>query len=233
MSLSDQDQELFEAYENRQLSPEEVKIFEDRLDQDRELYDHFLAYREAVKSLKLSGFADVVEEVMLEQEQIKNKGSVSWPKIAAAVLLTIVGTVTILSLVQDDEVNFTALYRPYPNVLQERAASDNTLETALQFYQKGDYGQSIELLGSISPASDTVRFYLGLSYLSTEIFDDAIENLSAIDAVNSIFAQQINWYLGIGYLGNQQPGEAVKSLQRIQPREYNYKKAQEVIRALK
>ena len=233
MSLTDQDQELFEAYHHGSLSGEALTSFEERLQADKDFATSYLAYKQAVKSLKLSAFGDVVSEVMQEQPTPQSSPKNQWLKIAAAVLILITGTIAIVSLTGDEEVTFAALYRPYPNILQDRASTASTLDNALAAYQTGDYEKAAVLLEQIRQPSDTVHFYKGMSYLSQGAFDNGISSFTSIDSSNTIFTQQLNWYLAISYIGKRQPEKAIRQLEMIKAGEYNYQKAQEVLALLR
>lgn len=99
-------------------------------------------------------------------------------------------------------------FQPYPAVTVVRSGGVLTLDSiffsAMLSYQSGDYNSAIVDFNRIvegNPNANTVKFYLGITYMELLDFEKARENLLPVAESNSLFRDQALWYCGLCYLG--------------------------------
>ena len=107
----------------------------------------------------------------------------------------------------------------------------------MKAYVSGDYQSAITFFKSIS-TQDTnfseTRFYLSLCLLKINEPMKAINQLDQLyQTGNNRFLPQIRWYLALSYLKNDQPQVCAEYLATIQPDEFKYQEARQLIGILK
>ncbi|MEL7250569.1 MAG: hypothetical protein AAFZ63_24475 [Bacteroidota bacterium] len=104
-------------------------------------------------------------------------------------------------------------------------------------YNQKDFATAIaryETIIARGQGDDTHHFFLGLSYLYTAAYEEAIRNFLKVPELNpsSKFIQEHRWFLALAYLKNMQVEECKSMLQAIQPRNWKYQEAQELLKAI-
>lgn len=108
---------------------------------------------------------------------------------------------------------------------------------AIFAYNQKDFETAIGLYENIvqsGQANDRHYFFLGLSYLYLDRYDEAITNLQQVPAVNSDskFIKEYRWFLALAYLKNKQVPEGRTLLISIQPNDWKYREAQLLLEAI-
>lgn len=234
MSINEQDIELFESYLSDLLTDEERASFEIRLTTDESFAYAFQLYKSSVKATKITAFMDDVKAVV-EQKKSEGKNQSKnriWLVVAASVSVIVMTYFIFFLPNYNKQLSFDELYKPYPNILQMRSDDTSKLNNALEYYSKGRYEEAFSKLSEISPKSDTVYFYMGLSTMSLQNFDEAIQDFSQININNSAFRNQLYWYQALIYLKKGDKEQVKNNLQRIDQKSRFYDQARQLIMQL-
>ncbi len=215
------------------MSESQKASFENLLQTDPNFRLDFEAYKMAIKSINTSSFRADVETVILQSNAKRPQQRNRYYWAMAAVISLVVASVYIFNLSQDRTPKFEDIYKPYPNVFKTRNSTNSRLTSALSLYEQGNYSEAAELLKTIKPQSDTVRFYHAMCYYSTNDIVKGNETLQTISKDSTIFETEIYWYLAIGLLAtNESPNESVEYLNKIPRTSLKYEKAQQLIKSL-
>ena len=229
MKGAQDDSTLFDAYLDGSLKDAEKRVFETRLQEDEALNDAFNTYKEAVQLIKNEGFRREVKEMMATQKSPRRlAAALPWiGGIAASVVLVIAAWVLWPSA-DTPEALFVAYYEPYPYVFTARKAdADEAKYQGSEAYKAENYHEAITFFEA-SHRSDTVQFYLSMSYVETGKWEKAIATLQEIED-GSVFSPQRNWYLGLMYLKTGQARQARSSLIKIGKEGFQFEKAQAIL----
>jgi len=240
--------ELIDRYLQGQLDHAERAAFHQRCEADpefaaevkRQVIAEAIARREA-RAQRFAHFNAIYDQ----EAQAGPSGTIRrlWPyaaAMAAAVALLILlfwpQTKTPQSLY------FAYQEAPQPASFYKGESKAPAHTDALEAYNQADYAQAISLLqqqlaDSTAERPNTLRYYLGLSYLFA--FDRATETDSSPDAsylpraiqafqqveAGSAFGQQAQWQLALTYLRANRGEEARQLLRNIAEHEGHFKQA--------
>lgn len=127
----------------------------------------------------------------------------------------------------------------YENLEESRGEQDveQLNMQAISAYNQKDFQTAISYYETIinqGQAHDRHYFFLGLSYLYVDQYDQAIENLLRVPELNaeSKFIKEHRWFLALAYLKNGQPEEGRPLLLAIQSTDWKYREAQLLLKAI-
>lgn len=139
------------------------------------------------------------EESKIEQHQVKNASSrikIIWYWIAAAVIV-IVSLFTLLPRPATEQNQlFVDFYTPYPNTIDPIRKGENSQLSGYQTYELGEYKKAISTFEQ-SLLNDTMTFYLGLSYLGDENFQQAAKLLQSVAKKDFMYEIPAKWYTAL------------------------------------
>lgn len=231
--MEEKDLELIERYLSQQLSDQESKEFEKRLENDNELKKA----KEDTESL-ISGIHYASKKELYQKLQLLDKAMppyepegkvVKWYTnpmawgVAASISLVIIGWIFFLNPAsQDQDDLFAQHFEVYPNIIAPtvRGAEADTAikKQAYYLYDLGQYQEAIEELSELSKEEDNgaVMLYLGISYLSLNDNENAIRSFEQYrQSQFETFLPQANWYLGLTYLRIGDRNQAKKIWEEI------------------
>lgn len=219
--------ELFDRYLNGDLSSTEAEAFSQRLLVDEAFREAFQLYEESISEIHKAGFHQQIRGIMDQEvsDESPTFRSFWFRGMAAAIVLLL--TITGIYYLNSDTPSVG--YEPYPNILKFRTDKESIL--GLQDYSSGAYLLAIEKMESLGSTSDTVRFYLAMSYMMTDNAEKAIKTLSKIPE-GSTFLQQKNWYLGVLYFKEENLKNALRVLHSIDEGDFKFEEAQILIRSI-
>lgn len=135
---------------------------------------------------------------------------------------------------------FVSYFEPYPNVAAPIVRSGGVkkpLEKALLAYEQKNYEAAITQLSVLSQQatpSESVKFYLAMSYLSNGNVQEAVKHFAALkDHVSASYQKQTLWYLAMAYLANKDTSQCKNVLKQLMIEDSFYqKKASELFKQL-
>ena len=239
---------LAEAYLADELSAEERKAFEARVETDPEFASevrlHFLADAEIKaegRALLKQSLNKRYEQALREQHTPVYLRPAAWG-VAASILLLI--TLGIFFLRPQTNTPTTdqliAEYWEVPEVSRFRDRVGDTLSTgwnkALDYFEDSAYNEAIPLFQELQQDSsfmadygDRTRLYLAISYEKTQAFPEALAALASISD-ESIYVDQRIWYQAMVYLKMKDFPKAQELLQEIidNPSHFKHTEAQRI-----
>jgi tetratricopeptide (TPR) repeat protein len=213
MDQEEADIDLIERRISGDLSPAELKAFDERVAADlafAEKVDDYVAIINGIKNVDSLALSD---EVALWEKELQDEAKVArvvainpWKKymIAAAVAAILVTTFVFINRPSDVDQQqlFTAYFVPYEDLITVREEDDGSeaLATAMAKYNRKEYRDAIpEFLRYLekNPRNDQALFYLGISYLGDKKASDAISVFEQLETRAGSYADHVSWYLAL------------------------------------
>lgn len=204
--------ELFETYQQGDLSEKEVKEFDARLAYDEEFNKAYQSYINVEQKIKahfteeelLSKFKKIDTDLDLNPK--KNKKSLYLTLSIAATLLLLV---TIPLFTSNDSFPIED-YWNYEAGLPVKMNEGNRYDQAMNAYKLEKWEEAKVEFSNID--SDTSNFYLGIVYYNQHKKEQSIKSFKAISS-NSIWYENAQYRIGLIYLykGNKKKAKTTFS----------------------
>ncbi len=230
--------EYFEKYFEGKMTSEEKAAFEAKLSVNSDLEEDWQTFNTAINGLELH---EVKKKLKLihEQQQYKGKQVFFTPRklLVAASFSILAVCLSWLFLIQFSEKDiYQSYFEPYPSIYVLRDRSSSPFQNAMEYYSKEEYTTVISYLEKITPSDENynkARFYLGVSLLAAGQTTKSIEVLNWVQNTDTAYAQLAKWYLGLAYIKEDNVALAQKAFSSIEPGDYNYKEAAQILEELK
>lgn len=169
-----------------------------------------------------------------------NRNSKHWLAAASISLLFILGAGIIYHFQTRDAIEnrlYASYYAPY-DYTDSYILNSSSFNIAKQKYMDGEYINALALLQSLSPSlSIEVErdFFIGLSLMEIGKYNTAVEYFEQVlnNQKGFEYIPQIRWYMGLCYLKLGNKEKAIETFNTIvQNNDYNYKKANRIIKKL-
>ena len=144
-----------------------------------------------------------------------------------AILLGITVVFYINTSGTSSEKIFNSYYSPYKveyEIIARTTTNNSDFIRAVNLYNKENYLETINQLQKIlktDTSKTSVYFLLGMSFMETHNYKDAIKSLSYVLGRNDYYNEQIEWYLALCYLKTKQNKEAALFFNNL-ANKYNY-----------
>jgi len=132
---------------------------------------------------------------------------ISYISLAAAAIIGSVFIIRSLLPFYNPDKIFSKYYEPYSAVSSVTrspgAAENNIFTAALESYRKGNYQAAADGFSGVmlnEEATDSPRFFLGITQIALNDFNTAVSLLEAAAAGQGEFAKEATWYLGLVFL---------------------------------
>ncbi len=155
----------------------------------------------------------------------------AWGLAAAAVLLLLFFIwLPLPPSYRDLAVVAPAEYQPFEILLRGGPAAQNwkmLFDEGMAFYSEGKYSEAVAKLSQsrvLNPNDAGVQFYLGVSFLLTELPDSAVVYLqNVLVSGDSNFVEAAHWFLGNTYLLKEDPRRAAEHFEQVLTFDGQYK----------
>jgi len=231
------DQRIQEYLEGN-LKGENLKDFENRLQQDPALAAEVQEYQQLELGLHSIGAEQFKNEVSQWEEAYQKTQRTDhkvftlrrYYAVAATIALLIVAGIYFLRNTPPDmDQLYAQNYVPYEDMILDRGASSEGAQSFLiagmEAYNHQQYALAEENLQAYlreEPTHYGAALYLGIAQMELNQFDEAASNFD-LALQDPKFAQQAQWYLSLLYLKSQQPEKAKTTLQAIAQNPQHYK----------
>ncbi|MEL7146612.1 MAG: hypothetical protein AAFO69_09615 [Bacteroidota bacterium] len=240
MSAEEEQLLRFENYYLGRMNASERAMFERELKANREMAQAYAAYQLTIRTIKKEAFLADAREISAEEKQA---GQHNWHRLpvslryiagmAASLLILLVAAYLTGWFQSSDHLAFEQLYKPYPNVMQQRNIAQSKIDEAFVNYSTGNFAAALEDFQQVTSSNDTVIFYSAICSLSLGDPDKAIALLDSLYGVSSGFREQVNWYIALAYYKKEEYTPARRYLETIASGEYKYEESRTLLKSIK
>lgn len=246
--------EKIELYLAGELTGEELRLFEEQLQQDPLLREQLLIYQSIDADMKAQ-YAGAEKEKNLNETltalnkqyfspvekpvasiPVHRKKSFFWPAAAAALVLCFAAWWFLLRD-QSSKKDLYAQYAVHQPLSFQRGPADTSLSKreAITDYNNKQYTAALNGLQQ-AVQNDTADTELRLAYsiclLETGKYDEALAGFESIAVRNKVFQNQALWYKALVYLKKEDKASCKKILETIPADADVYNKAQALLKEL-
>lgn len=238
---NDYKQILIDKYFEQSLSKKEQRQF-DMLMQEDESFRGDVQFEESVRKAieqdDILDFRKKINHTLRSQNRkaIFKQLTGTYLKYAASVILVVGVGISVLFYVNSRNSNDYLFSKAYSetkvNISQSRisSATSMTIAEAMLNYHEGNYYNAIgyfkELLKK-DQKNIAVRFYLGISYMETDNFENASNAFRyIISDQDNLYIEHAEWYLGLCFLKQDELDKAINQFTIIAQNKQNYYSAQ-------
>ncbi len=243
----DKEQLLYHYFSNA-LTPEQEQRLNELLATDTEFKQQFEFEKDLKRVIreketntlkdKLSGF----EKKISKDTPVRTLPHTNYRKWALAASIALIIGLGWIGYNNFTGPDYNALYQEnfqnYPNTVYtiSRSESDETLERdAFVAYESGDFKEAADNLKIISKnrPSDYLDFYLGMSYLNLNQFEEAKAYFTNTINSKSEFVDEAYWYLALIALKEKNKDSANEYLRKLTANDgYNQERARQLLEKL-
>ena len=227
------DQELFEqieAYLLDSMTTEERSRFETQLAADPSLQKELELQRQLLSIVSVESFNAAPKSAPGHTAKLRSISKWYWA--AAAVVLFISGFWFFQNQTATPQKLANQYFSPDPGLpVTMSSSSQYQFYDGMVSYKEADYEKAIAIWKSIATTnrqSDTLQYFIGVTYLNRDHYNDALQQLLPLAEGNSKWKEKASWYLSLIYLKLNQPQKAQKWLQTIP----SYPEAPELLKAI-
>ncbi|TPN83007.1 tetratricopeptide repeat protein [Aquimarina algicola] len=120
----------------------------------------------------------------------------------------------------------------HPGVSKGTITEDKTRVTAIQEFNAKKYVTAATYFQKLESPNEEDLYYHGLSLLLSKDYRGAIAQFNNSIKTNPKYEQEIRWYQSLAYVLSKKTKKAKQQLQQIKPTDWNYKKAQELLKEM-
>jgi len=157
---------------------------------------------------------------------------------ASATILILLGSILLTNQrIPKAENLFNNYYHAETSIMITRSSNieiDNDVRTALQFYTNAEYQKAIDIL--LNNQENVIsKFYLGLSFIETNKFEEAKASFQAVlDHNDNLFIEQAEWYKALCLLKLENNSEAIQLFSDIENSNSLFKdQASEILKSIR
>ena len=235
MKEDNADISIFDQYHQGLMDETVRREFEERLQNETDLREEYDFYKSSLRLIQHEALSEDIATVLHQKRQSPPASGtkISWMYygIAASIILIIVSTYWILMKVEQPQIVYESLFKPYPNVISTRSTAETELEKALRLYDLGKFEESGQRLGSLDSQNDTILFYQAQCRLSLKDIETGIVILESIDQSSS-FKNEVTWYLAVAYIGLEDYKTATSYLKQLEAGDFKYEEALRILERL-
>ena len=225
--ISQTDFERIEKYLINAMAGDEKINFEIELNTDPVLkakFDELKSIMEGIEKIELK---ETLNQFHREMEENGNGSKVrklhfNWKPLTVAASVIVLAVVSVLYYNRPDtnERLFAGYYKTDPGLVTAMSATDMNyeFERGMVDFKSGEYQSAIdrwEPLLSKNPASDTLNYFLGTSYLELKNTTKAISRLKKVTEIpQSKFLSDAYWYLALAYVLENRKEDAIQALNK-------------------
>ncbi len=121
----------------------------------------------------------------------------------------------------------------HPGVLKGVALSDESNRLiAIQAYDNKEFSKAAQYFELLTIQTIEDKFFAAVSRINIGQYDQAIRSLTSIRTDSDAYDQEATWLLGIAYVLKDQSEDARDILLTIQPSDWQYERAQQLLKKL-
>ena len=234
MKPTEQDITLVEKYFDAELSSDELRHFNSRVEHDEDFKALVQREKIIIGAIRNQGLIDNL--LYLKSIEEKIQGDQSYPiasgikgwyyYAAAAVVALLVAVAFLLPGNENNDELFAAYFTPYPNLVQPlmRGNESTARPKAFKDYEQKNYQAAAEGFKELLDTKEEpgVLLLLGNSNLMLGKSEEAQENFITLIKNYDEFDLQAKWFLSLSYLKSGDTENARKILKELGETEVSY-----------
>ena len=219
-------EDLIEKYLQNRLSPEDVLMVNELLQNDKDFEKELTLQSNLKKAIKKDdddNFRNLISELESKAKIEKPQPKRSYTKwLAAASIVVLLGLSYFFTMNQKASNNelFASYFEPYRNVVQplERGSDQQDKKTlAFLAYEKGEYEKAIQLFTDLF--SDTKEpyylFYKANALMKIDKANEAVPLLLEHLKTKDTLTEKTTWYLALAYIKIDDKPNARTALKKV------------------
>lgn len=120
----------------------------------------------------------------------------------------------------------------HPGIIKGVQEDDQNRTQAILDFNKGEYESAIASFSQIDITSEEDEFYEAMAHIYSKDYTIAIKKLTPISKGQTEIAQEARWFLSQAYIMTNNSSSAKETLESIEPGDWNYEKARDLIQQL-
>ncbi len=243
--MAKDDTPLIDEYLLGQLSPSEHAAFEARLAKDTSLAQLVTERRTLMEKIEAYGDYQIKQQLKaIHQKEVGKKPTpASFRRWLWPLLLLIIVLLGLLfwwsSRPASPQQLYAVYYKTYPLNLSQRGEEKTSLLAQIdQYYGQGEFAIATPLLEQVlsrDSSQSQVRLALAICHIEAQEFDQALEELHRIAAIDfDPYQAQALWYMALVYLRQGEVSKARISLENLTNDKQGdfYKEAKAILQSL-
>lgn len=243
--MKDQNYIAFESYLSKELSQDEIEVFESRLKNDPDFNQAFNTYKELTSFLEhkfeneaaASTFQNnlkTISNTYFEKQESAKKvvRFKPWQYAIAASVILFIGIFTF-----SDSSNPTfSDYNNYEAIsLTVRGDQDDLLKAAENAFNNKNFTTAEAIFGQLMVKDNSnkeLQLYRGIALLEMDKFDEADSLFRRLSNTTSVYKNKATWYLALSKLKQKDYSTCLVILKSIANYAEDYEQAQKLINKL-
>lgn len=120
----------------------------------------------------------------------------------------------------------------HPGGSKGTSLPDANRTKAIKAFNEGDFAKAVGDFKKIESPRDEDSYYLGLAYLKTGQYQNAIETLQNCTKESVRFEQETNWFIALSLLMDGKYMDAERKLEQIKQGDWKHDEANELLKSI-
>ncbi|NND78189.1 MAG: hypothetical protein HKN39_08400 [Flavobacteriales bacterium] len=235
--------ELIDRYHNKELSSEELKDFENKLQVDKEFSQENEMYIISRRSMRVVGRKELKDKMRSFEKEIQEKSSgSSRPSYyryfaVAASIAVLIGAYWIFDSSMNDQDLYTANFEVYDSPTYVRGTGTlSNWQLGIEAYNERRFLKAYDHFENANGQASYLKdFYQAqcLASMDPPLIKEALEKCELVLNNNNTYVEQAKWYKGLFHIKLGEKESARTTFQEIVNQDgYNSKKASKILNSL-
>jgi len=237
--------DLIERYFGDDLSPEELKGFQLRLETDEAFAQAYELEKDLMEGIEVMGNKNLKEELQgyykeEVEEKINKKTALKPRAVSRRIWLSVAASIALLFFAgwwlskPTAESLYAEYFQPEFDFVEKGEQEELVIKIEIALKNK-DYISALPLLDDFLDQQPNNSYFIlakGISLIETGAFKEGINALQKAQSINPLYKSESLWYNALALLKQGKTEESRKALNSISKKSSNYNKAQELLKKL-
>lgn len=224
MEITEKDIELIDLYLEGNLNDDDHASFLEKVENDPEFRSYVDFQKQVITQIKTDAFESSVKQYL--NKKVSKPSIILRPWFISGIAASIIFIAGLFYVLNNDQDLYFSYFEPYPDLVSTRIGNSGNL--AMSYYNSQNYIEAINEFNSKESLSELEKLYLGISYLGINQTSKA--ETVFIQLLDTKQKQQARWYLALNYLAQGNDEKCISILNQIEPGDFNYSKAQKLLK---
>ena len=224
---------VIDEYLGGNMTPDERLAFELKISKDASLRQQVDEMRQVIEGIRSAAFRSAVGNYH-KQYKATRQSKVRYlyiSAIAASITLICVFSYFALNSPAHSDIA-SAYFTPYPSPANVRSGVSGLYASAYQHYEREEYAQAAKEFAPVvkDENAEQEKFYYAMCLLAISKPRESISLMESLKA--GTYAQEVRWYQAVAYVMAGNNTDAKKLLKEIQPDQFQFAQAHELLSQL-